>query len=154
MSELDERAAFGLALKLLARREHSQSELRAKLKSKGAPSAVISEVLSELGDRDLQSDARFGESYVRSRAARGFGPRRIRRELRERGLDDLDCESALAGAEIDWFSLAIAARTKKFGDNTPLEAEDRFRQMRHLEYRGFNHEQIQEAMASSRSEDC
>lgn len=154
MSELDERAAHGLALKLLARREHSRTELRLKLRGRGASDDVISSLLEVLDAASLQSDERFCEGYIRARSNRGFGPRRIRAELRERGLNDQHSGAALQSLELEWVSLARAARTKKFGHNVPAGAEARFRQMRYLEYRGFTHDQIQSAFVPAELDDC
>jgi len=154
MPKLDERAAHGLALKLLARREHSRSELVAKLRSKGARDSVIFDLLDKLSAASLQSDERFCESYVHARSARGFGPRRIRGELRDRGLSEQYSTQALQSCELNWQSIANAARTKKFGHNVPAETKERLRQMRYLEYRGFTHDQIQSAFVPAERDDC
>ncbi len=45
-------------------------------------------VLAELSARDLLSDARFAQDYVRARIACGYGPERIYAELREWGIDN------------------------------------------------------------------
>ena len=70
----------------MARREHSRLELQRKLKARGHDAAEVSGVLDELAERHLQSDERYVEVYVRSRAARGYGPQRIALELKQRGL--------------------------------------------------------------------
>ncbi|HIL93525.1 MAG TPA: regulatory protein RecX, partial [Cycloclasticus sp.] len=72
---------------LLARREHSQRELRQKLKAKGFDEDDIDLLLEELSEKNWQSDERFAESYSRSRLLKGFGPVRIQYELKERGVN-------------------------------------------------------------------
>ena len=39
---------------------------------------------------------------------------------------------------VDWLKLAVIARTKKYGDNVPTEQKDKAKQLRFLQYRGFN----------------
>ena len=78
------------ALRMLATREHSRQELRRKLLSRSeedgeGAAEVVEAVLDRLAGNGLQSDTRFAESYVRSKAAR-MGQARLRRELLERGV--------------------------------------------------------------------
>ena len=73
---------------LLARREHSARELSHKLKSRDYDEVSIQAVIESLIDEGLQSDDRFAEQFTRSRVEKGYGPIRIRQELRERGIAD------------------------------------------------------------------
>ncbi|WP_297526585.1 regulatory protein RecX [Thiohalobacter sp.] len=130
------------ALRLLARREHSRLELARKLRQRGRPEALVAQVLDELVEARLLSDARFAEQYVHSRAGRGYGPVRIRAELRERGVSEADIEAALEAAEADWGQLAEAARRKRFGQALPEDFPTRARQMRFLQNRGFDADQL------------
>ena len=86
---------------------------------------------------ELQSDRRFAEQYVRSRGAR-FGAQRLRRELRQRGIDDelgaRAIADALEGDEIDRAQRVWQAR---FGD-APHDPKEWARQARFLQYRGFS----------------
>ena len=75
-----------MALDFLARREHSEHELRQKLKSRDHDSDAVDAVLQQLKDERLQSDERFTESYVNHRFNAGSGPLKIRHELRQRGM--------------------------------------------------------------------
>ena len=62
------------ALGLLARREHSRTELLRKLLRRFPEKlALIKEELGALSEEGLQSDRRLAEVYVRSRAAQGRG---------------------------------------------------------------------------------
>ncbi len=82
---------------------------------------------------------------MRIRRERGYGPLRIGRELRERGIGRALCAALLEGAEVDWNALAAAARRKRFGA-PPADATERARQWRFLHYRGFTSEQIRSAL--------
>ena len=94
----------------------------------------------------MQSDARYAEQYVAQRAARGYGPARIRAELRERGVTDADIDEALDGAAEDWAAIARDTRRRRFGAAGPADFRERARQGRFLQYRGFTSEQIRAAL--------
>jgi regulatory protein len=76
------------ALSLLTRREHSRWELEQKLHQRGFTSQNILSVLQQLIEEGWQSDHRFAECYIRSRINAGFGPLRIRAELKHRRIQD------------------------------------------------------------------
>lgn len=129
-----ERTAVGL----LARREHSRAELLHKLTARDFALADIEPLLDRLTAQRLQSDARFAEIYVRMRSGRGYGPQRIRAELRERGVAAklIDHELAtLASAETG--RIADIWRGK-FAGQLPQDYRERTRQMRFLQQRGFS----------------
>jgi len=129
----------------LSRREHSRFELARKLARKGFESTIIDAVLSQLQADNLLSDQRFAESFVHSRINRGYGPLRIRQELRQRGVsDDLSTE-ALENNE-DWDELACHVREKRFGESLPKKPQERAKQSHFLYYRGFTSSQIKIAL--------
>lgn len=130
------------ALKLLARREHSLRELERKLRQKGFEPQAIQDCLAALEQQRLQSDERFAESYVAARMARGYGPQRIRVELAERGVGDDEIEQQLALTKGEWQARAQEVRRKRFGSELPQDYQERARQARFLQYRGFTSEQI------------
>ena len=134
------------AVKLLARREHTQAELRRKLAQRGYPPDLIEAAIAVLRQARLQSDARFAEQFVSEKAAHGNGPVKIRAGLRERGLPDTEIEAAFAAVGTDWAALAATAREKRFGPALPGDFEERARQARFLQQRGFAMEQIRAAL--------
>jgi regulatory protein len=131
------KSIYERAIAYLARREHSSSELRLKLVKVGFESTDIDDVLKKLSENNLQSDSRFAENYLRYRSNRGYGFQRIRQELKEKGVSTDIISEALEQAEIDWFTLAIEVRCKRFGENIPDDYKDRAKQQRFLQYRGF-----------------
>ena len=133
-------------MNLLARREHSVAELVTKLSNDFEYDDIIS-VIDKLTERNLQSDQRFAENYLRYRSQRGFGYQKIRQELKERGVDAELISDTLAESDIDWFALAAAARCKRFGEQEPEDYKERAKQQRFLQYRGFTHEQITESFS-------
>ena len=109
--------------------------------------------LDSLEHDGLLSDLRFSEQYLEARRGKGYGPLRIRRELRERGVVDGLANHTAAPSDPAWRERADAARRRKFGDDLPREYRDRARQARFLEYRGFTHEQVQHALDADGSRD-
>ncbi|MEQ8231345.1 MAG: regulatory protein RecX [Gammaproteobacteria bacterium] len=136
----------------LARREHSRRELERKLDARGLDRAAVAAVLDDLAGRGLQDDARFAASYLRSRAEKGFGPRRISAELRERGVDDATVNTALAAADTDFAALACRVRERKFR-TLPRSLPERAKQTRFLEYRGFESIHIRHALEQTRDDE-
>jgi regulatory protein len=139
------RSVSARAVSLLANREHSAHELSRKLSTAGFEAEEIEKTIHDLQQANLQSDKRFAESYIRSRANRGYGERRIRNELKERGVASDMITECFYKTEIDWFSLAVEVRCKRFGESNPDDFKDRAKQQRFLQYRGFTHEQITES---------
>jgi len=123
------------ALRLLSGREHSRAELARKLGSE-ANQDELDALLDRLESLDLLSDARFAESYVRSRQAR-IGNRRLRMELRQKGVADDLIDSALnESVDTDDAARAREVWEKKFG-RQPADAREWARQARFLQSRGF-----------------
>ena len=129
------RLAWRRALALLARREHSQLELRRKLTAGGHPAPLATADVAELTARGLQSEARFVAGYIRSAVARGQGPLKIRAGLLRRGVAAEQGDAALA--DQDWPELARQALVKRFGQELPGTVADWARRARFLAGRGF-----------------
>jgi regulatory protein len=141
--------AYATALRLLARREHSVQELYHKLKGRQCPAGVVDDVLATLVAEGALSDRRFAATYVQSRFERGFGPLRIQAELRERGVGDAQVDQAMADYEGEWAASAWRQRLKRFGDVAPADFNQRVKQMRFLQQRGFSSEQIRAALKNT-----
>ncbi|MDH5456856.1 MAG: recombination regulator RecX [Gammaproteobacteria bacterium] len=133
------------AMDFLARREYGQTELVRKLADKGFDHDVAARAVNQLAAEGLQSDQRFAESFVQSRINQGKGPVRIRLDLGQRGISDSTIEIAIEEADADWRALAREQRRKKFGNAAPADFKDKARQMRFLQYRGFEQDHIQSA---------
>jgi regulatory protein len=79
--------AFTSALRRLARRDHSEAELRRALRRAGHAPESIDAALARLRSRGLVDDAGFARRFAASRLAHhGLGSRRIDAALRERGV--------------------------------------------------------------------
>jgi len=131
------------AIRMLSLREHSRFELRRKLAQKKQFAAGdIEPVLDALQADGLQSDHRFAEQYIRSRSNKGYGPNRIRLELKEKGISDDLASIGFEQSEIDWFELVRQVKHKKFKDKIATDWQEKSKQIKFLDYRGFTQEQI------------
>lgn len=115
-----------------------------KLDMRSFASDVINETLDRLESDGLLDQSRFAESFVRSRAGKGQGPLRIRQELTQRGVASSTITECLSIE--DWYGLARGVRNKKFGPAMPETYKERARQMRFLQYRGFDSDHINAAL--------
>jgi regulatory protein len=128
------------------------AELRAKLRRKGYPPAVADRVVAQLADEGLASDARFIEALLDARRTRGYGPLRIRHDLRQKGIDGEHIGRALEFAAGDWLALLRRVRQRKFGSGLPRNPLERARQARFLQARGFTLEQIRRVLGRERDD--
>ncbi len=140
-------------MNLLARREHSTRQLRRKLSARGMDGAVVDDTLAALAEERLLSDERFIESLVRSRIARGYGPLRIQAELREHGIGDEQIGNAVDADAGFWRDRIVDVRRKRFGTAPPSDLNERAKQTRFLQYRGFTSEQIRAAFKQADSDE-
>ena len=143
----DPKQARKKAMDYLARREYGHDELVQKLTTAGFDGEVAADAVQVLTDEGLQSDERYAGAFVQSRINQGKGPVRIRQELKERGLRGATVDDAFEAAGADWHALARDVRVRKFGSNLPGDFTEKARQMRFLQYRGFESGQIQAAVS-------
>ncbi|MGI9219534.1 MAG: regulatory protein RecX [Woeseiaceae bacterium] len=136
------------AMDYLARREHGRVELVEKVARFGFDEAVADDAVAQLVDENLQSDERYVEAFIASRINQGKGPVKIRAELRERGIGGSVIDIALEDADQDWYASAVLVREKKFGVERPKDFNEKARQMRFLQSRGFDTDQIQSAVSA------
>ena len=113
MSEFDRKIITDAITRMLARREHSFNEIMRKLQQKGIASDAFMPILEEFKDADIQSDARFAESRARALYLKGKGPRAIKLDLQQYGVDESTAEHAMREIDADWFESAKKVKEKK-----------------------------------------
>ena len=101
-----------IALRHLARREHSEQELTAKL-SKNFDNEIVDETVNLLREKGEVCDKRFAEMLVRSRFNKGFGPIYISKELRSKGVDPDIGKECLFEFDGQWHQKAKELLEKK-----------------------------------------
>jgi regulatory protein len=133
------------ALGLLVRREHSRRELTRKLTARGVEQEAAVAAVDKMSAAGWQDDGRFAEQLVRSRAATGYGPVRIRAELGMHGLPREAVAAAMEGADADWSALARDLVQHRFG---PTVADDRDLRRKAADWllrRGFSGDHVRAA---------
>ena len=125
---------------MLARREYSRAELARRLARYSSNEAELQDLLAALTGRGQLSDERYAEarSHVLSRK---YGAARIVNELKSKGIEGELLERMAAGAKESELERARAAWRRKF-DSAPASREEKARQIRFLQSRGFSFETI------------
>ncbi len=94
-----ESALYDAAIKILARRAQSVSEMKKALIRRTTDEDLIPKVIARLKQNGLIDDARYAKQFARQRTeSRKQGKFRIARDLRARGVPDRHIEAALEEA--------------------------------------------------------
>ena len=151
MKILDEPKAIRLKIMdFLSRREHSSREILNKMSNRVESKEMLLDSIKELVDDGLLSDERFAESYFQSRKNKGYGPLRIRNELKHRGVGDQLFFSL--SNEVNWSKYALEALRKKINGDLPTEIKGVLKLKRFLNYRGFDFQDIDRAFELLKNE--
>ena len=129
------------ALRYLSAREHSRLELARKLTRHLQDGDDLNQLLDWLVAQKFLSDSRFAESLVNRRAAR-YGSSRILSELQSHGLGDEAVSTLRISLLEEENERAFQVWEKKFGV-AATSHEERAKQMRFLQQRGFSNSAIQ-----------
>ena len=135
-----ERTLRERALRLLAGREHSRLELKRRLAAYADDPAEIDALLDELVRARLLSDDRYAEARAHT-LSRRYGSLRLAHDLKQRGVGDAARERVVAEARRTDLERAREVWRKRFG-TLPRNAQERAKQMRFLQSRGFASEVI------------
>lgn len=141
------------ALRLLAQREHSRSELQTKLAPHVQEGEDLAALLDDLQAKDFINEERVAESVLHRRAPR-FGAQRVLQELRRKGLDEELVRATaeqLKGSELE---RARAVWRQRFGGTpAPVTPQERARQMRFLAARGFGADVVRRMLQASEDDE-
>ena len=102
-----------------------------------ASAVDLEPILDQLEEANYLSNARYAESFVRSRIIKGQGENKIRQQLLQRGVSLSLANEAISEAEVNWWDLAEQQRIKRFGEGYPSTLKDTLKQIRFLTMRGF-----------------
>mgnify|MGYP005841522215 CR=1 FL=1 len=138
--------ARAVALRLLARREHSRLELDQKLRQRKFEYSVIEQVLDEYEANGWLSNERFADVFAGQRFDQGHGPLKIQAELQRRGIQ-APPHWFLAMTHEQWVERAVQVRDRRFGlADIREDWQEKGRQGRFLAGRGFATEQVEAAL--------
>jgi regulatory protein len=132
-------------LGLLAQREYSKLELARRLLQYTEDPDEIPPLIEDFVERGWLSEKRVVEQVVATRRKR-FGSQKITQELRDKGLSDEAIAGARATLKEGDLEAAREVWRRKFPE-PPLNANDKARQMRFLQGRGFSLDIIRKVIA-------
>jgi regulatory protein len=136
-------SSFDCSLRVLSLREHSEAELRRKLKEKGYEEPGIGESVARLKELGYLDDARFARLFASSaiRNGRGYGAR-LKLELARRGVAQEVVAQVLSELSEEFGESEVLAglmerRFAGFDPETATEKEKR-RVIGYLQRKGFS----------------
>lgn len=138
------------AFALLTRRDYSQAELSAKLNQYAIDADEVAKLVEELAQQNYQSDQRVAELTLASQIRKGKGLQRIKQTLKAKHLDAELISHELQ--EVNWLEQAYQLKIKKFGTSVEKDQKLKAKQVRFLQYRGFDMDVILKAIARTSEE--
>ena len=133
------------AFAVLTRREYSKKDLIEKLALYAENRDEVNTLVDELSRENYQSDQRVAEMLVRSQIRKGKGPNRIKLALRAKSIDSELAKHDMN--EIDWYEEAYQLKVKKYGTEVSKDPKIKAKQIRFLQYRGFEMDAIMKAIS-------
>lgn len=140
-NEADCFCAFDSAMRMLSLRAHSEYELKIKLKQKFSDEAVQF-AMEKLRSLNLLDDEKFAFTYAEELYRRkGFAPKRIVIELKNRGIDADTAEKAVNSLDIDR-EIGIIKVIEKYHLTSDSSQKERDRVIRRLLNMGYSFSDI------------
>ena len=131
------------ALRLLARREHSRSELARKLAPRAESTQALDGLLDLLEQKKQLSNQRFAAERARV-LSRKYGAARIRQDLKARGVDAETVASISSEGDLEQARAILARKYRE----PAATREERAKRMRFLQSRGFSSEIIYKLLSA------
>ncbi len=142
-----QRILRGLA-RFLGTRERSSREVLRRLTSRGlCTAAQAPHVIEHLRSERLVDDRRFAANRALFRQEAGYGPHRIRAELRELGIEESDADEAIRSCLDSGFSDQAAGQAERLLPGLLHRPDSRALLGRRLRGRGFGERHIRHALA-------
>ena len=145
----DPRAAYVDGLKMLARRELSEAQIRLRLARKGHDEESVDAAVVRLRSERAIDDARVAEAMAHTEVTlRKRGKLRIRRQIEQAGIAPALARSAIDAVfeTVDDDALLAASLTKRLRGRDIADDRERQRLYRYLIGQGFEHDRIMKAL--------
>ena len=144
------RKAFNTALRLLTHRDHSKYELSQKLKQRAFENDVIEKVFLECERLDYLNDERTAQAFIDQLLRKGYGAKRIRLELKRKGLTGKRIAGILnemlsETSELENAERVLVKNIKRF-DREADRQKRKAKIFRFLYSRGFSNQVISEVI--------
>lgn len=149
--ELSKSEAKEKALRLLEFRSHSEKELRDKLIRAGANGEDLPEIFEFLREYSFVNDAEYAKKLAKDlQHLNKFGLRRIREELKVRGIFGEDLENAMSELSEEEEEQLLPLMERKLSGN--FEKKNIDRAIRYFAYRGYDFGDIKSAIERIKGE--
>jgi regulatory protein len=135
------------ALRLLARREHSRTELARKLSPHAESTEAVQGLLDALEQKKQLSNARYADARAHQ-LARKYGTARIRQDLKAKGVDEETIARISDAGDLER-ARAILERKYRTAATTREECAKR---MRFLQSRGFSSDVVRALLSRAKVE--
>lgn len=133
------------AVRLLGFSQKTQKELIQRL-SKDYSAEICEKVIELLKNYGYINDEAYSAAFVNdSFKYKGWGSRRIKAELKNRGVSEETIAAAVERAELDEEARAYELLKKRLKGNTSPDYKERAKQYRYLAARGFSYDTINAA---------
>lgn len=144
------RDTYVAALKMLARRDLSEAQVRQRLKREGYDDDAIDEAVARLREERAIDDARVAEVIARTETAvKRRGRRRVRRQLEAAGIAEPTARRAVDElfGNVDEDALLEASLAKRLRGGSRIVDEAEFRRLyRYLVAQGFDPDRVISAL--------
>ncbi len=144
------RAAYIDGLKMLARRELSEAQVRQRLARRGHDADAIDAAVARLRDERAIDDARVAEAIARTETSiRRRGKLRVRRRIESAGIAPATARRAIDDTfgALDADALLEASLAKRLRGRATIADEAEFRRLyRYLIGQGFESDQVIRAL--------
>lgn len=131
--------AMDKAVSLLASRARTEKEICDALHRNAYPDQAIARVMQRLNEAGYINDPEFASNWASARTAKGLGTRRIRMELRHKGVEDTAIDEVIASIdEDDQFDGALKTARKAAKGKDMASPADRQKVLAALIRRGFD----------------
>ncbi len=138
------------ALKLLSRRDMSRAEFIAKLLHAKFTQEEAETAAAWCAEEGWLNESRYAENATRRLGAK-YGDKRVVHSLRQKGLDNDAISQAVSTMNESEISRARTLWLRKFGE-LPANVNERARQVRFLQSRGFSFEVVKKIFVSNMEE--
>lgn len=130
----------------LGRHDHSEQELRIKLSRKTDNQQWIDAVIDECYEYRYLDDQRFTETFIRSAQQKGYGIKRIQRDLQLKGISQQLAQTQFQQSEFDYINSATQLLQKRYHERIE-NAYLKQKVMAFLQNKGHDFEHIFSAIA-------
>lgn len=133
-----------------AYQERTQKEVAEKLRSYGLDEDEAGEIIIRLGREKLLDEERFAQAFARGKhRLKGWGRRRIRLELKAKGLSEYCIKSGLKELDGDEYyeQLKKLLEQRAAREKEPHPLKRRLKLTAYLTQKGYENDLIQDALA-------